>query len=73
MIVVQPDGSYKKVSVPLGTVAEFGTAPAAWMKAGAHRVHAESQKEAGEQVTSGAVCNRYNRRSNATTSCANFW
>jgi integrase len=55
----EPNGSYKKVSVHLGTVGEFPTEQAAWMKAGAHRVHAESQDGAGEQVTFGALCNRY--------------
>ncbi len=47
------------MTVLLGTIDEIRTKQAAWMKAGTHRVHAESQAGSQKQVSFGALCNRY--------------
>ena len=55
----QTDGSSRKASIFLGTIQELPTEAAAWRKAETYRLYADSQRALHEQVSFGALCNRY--------------
>ena len=55
----QTDGSYKKLTVLLGTVEQFKTAAAAWREAELNPLYASLESGLNEQVRFGALCNRY--------------
>ena len=55
----QPEGSYKKLAVLLGTVQQLKTAEAAWRKAELDPLYASLEAGLNEQVRFGALCNRY--------------
>ena len=55
----QSDGSYKKLTVLLGTAQQLKTVEAAWREAELNPLYASLEAGLNEQVRFGALCNRY--------------
>jgi integrase len=55
----QTDGSYKNITVLLGTVEQLKTLAAAWREAELNPLYASLQAGLNEQVRFGALCSRY--------------
>jgi hypothetical protein len=55
----QPEGSYRKLTVLLGTVEQLKTLAGAWRKAELDPLFASLKAGLNEQVRFGALCNRY--------------